>query len=155
MGDTQSLHFWSNFDAFFTTKKDAEVKKIILKEKTQPLGYPEIVKSRRISSPIQMVNRITFWAFLVKIWGRSKVKGSEWKPNMAYARAMNLEYAKILVPPLTHLKPFGHKCFFFNFNPVFQVSSFFAFLSTTPTFLIKNKFDFPMQNLILNRLTPI
>ena len=49
--------------------------KIILEEKIHPLGYPKIVKSRRISSPLQMKNRITFctfWAFFGK--NLSKVK---------------------------------------------------------------------------------
>ena len=63
--DTQSLHFWSNFDPFFPPEEDGQ----ILEEKIHPLGYPKIVKSRRISSPLQMKNRTTFctfWAFFGK-----------------------------------------------------------------------------------------
>ena len=64
MGDTQSLHFWSNFDLFFPPEEDGQnQKKIILKEKLEPLGYPKITKSRRIYSPLQMKNRITFCTF--------------------------------------------------------------------------------------------
>ena len=53
---------------FFHLKKMSKLKKIIiiLEEKSYPLGYPKIGKSRRISSALQMKNRITFctfWAF--------------------------------------------------------------------------------------------
>ena len=36
--------FGPTLTPFFPPEKDAEIKKIILKEKTQPLGYPKIVK---------------------------------------------------------------------------------------------------------------
>ena len=42
--------------------KKKKKKKRILEEKIQPLGYPKIAKSR-ISSPLQMKNRITFYTF--------------------------------------------------------------------------------------------
>ena len=64
--DTQSLNFWSNFDPFFPPKEDGRnqrKKKGILEETIQQLGYPKILKSRRISSPLQMKNRITFSTF--------------------------------------------------------------------------------------------
>ena len=50
---------------FFSKKMVKFKKKIILEEKIHPWGYPKIVKSRRISSPLQMRNRITFGTF----WG--------------------------------------------------------------------------------------
>ena len=63
-------------------KKMAKLKKIIiiLEEKIHPLGYPKIVKSRLISSPLQMKNGITFctfWAFFDKNLSEVKV----WFPN--------------------------------------------------------------------------
>ena len=64
--DTQSLHFWFNFGPSFAPEEDGQIKKktiIILEEKIHPLGYPKIVKSRRVSSPLQMKNRITFYTF--------------------------------------------------------------------------------------------
>ena len=74
--DIQSLHFWSNFDPFYPPEEDGRnQKKIILKEKLLPLGYPKIAKSRRISSPLQMKNRITFctfWAFFCENLGEVK-----------------------------------------------------------------------------------
>ena len=75
MGDTQSLHFWSNFNPFFLPEDDQNQKKNFFEEKSQPLGYPKIAKSKRISSPLQMKNRITFctfWAFFSKNLGEVK-----------------------------------------------------------------------------------
>ena len=50
---------------FFPLKKMAKLKEIItiLEEKTHPLGFAKIVKSRLISSPLPMKNRITFCTF--------------------------------------------------------------------------------------------
>ena len=66
-GDTQSLHFWSNFDPFLPLEEDGQIKKIKkikkLEEKNHFLGYRKIVKSRRISSPHQMKNRTNFCTF--------------------------------------------------------------------------------------------
>ena len=81
----QKIHrvctFASTLTPFFPLKKMAEIKKKrILEEKIQRLGYPKIEKSRLISSPFQIKNRIffaLFERFLVKIWARLKVKGSE------------------------------------------------------------------------------
>ena len=61
-GDTQSLHFWSNFGPFFPSEEDGQIKKTFLEEKIHLLDYPKIIKSRR--SPLQMKNRINFCNFL-------------------------------------------------------------------------------------------
>ena len=142
-GDTQSLYFWSNFDPFFPPKEDDQIIKKNLVGKTHPLGYPKIVKSRRISSSLQMKNRTTFytfWAFFGKNLSEVK-KLKDQNENLIWPMLESwpwgLEYTSILVPLLPHLEPFDHKCFSSYFNPDFQVSSFVAFLSTTPTFLIK------------------
>ena len=84
-----------------------------------------------------------FERFLVKIWAISKVKRSEWKSNLAYARAMNPEVLNIQRFWSDHFAIWSlsiTNVFFLNFNPVFQVPGFVAFQSTTPTFLIKIKF---------------
>ena len=102
--------------------------------KNSPIG---LSKNWRASSPLQVKNRITFctfWAFF-----SSKVKGSEWKSTLAYARAMNPEVLDIQRFWSHHFASvtFQSQMFFFYFNPDFQVSSFVAFLCTTHTFLIK------------------
>ena len=57
--------FGPTWAPFFPLKKMAKLKEImiILEEKIHLLGFPKIVKSRRISSPLQMKNRITFCPF--------------------------------------------------------------------------------------------
>ena len=57
--------FGPTLATFSPLKKVAKLKIIIiiLEEKIHPLGYPKIVKSRGISSPLQMKNRITFSTF--------------------------------------------------------------------------------------------
>ena len=56
--------FGTTLTPFFHSEEDGQIyKKIILEEKIHPLGYPKNVKSRRISPPLQMKNRITFCTF--------------------------------------------------------------------------------------------
>ena len=57
--------FGPTLATFFPLKKMAKFKKNnnIFGGKIHPLGYPKIVESRRISSPLQMKNRITFCTF--------------------------------------------------------------------------------------------
>ena len=87
----------------------------------------------------------------MKIWATSKVKGSEWKSNLAYARAMNPEVLNM-------------QRFWSHHLPIrsFLITNVFFFLILTWFFKFccfseyhshifdKNKFDFPNQNLILN-----
>ena len=57
--------FGATLAPFFLLKKMAKLKVIIiiLEEKFQPLGFPKIVKSRLLSAPLRIKNRITFCTF--------------------------------------------------------------------------------------------
>ena len=88
-GDTQSLHFWSNFDPFFLLKiAEIKKKKTGKKEKKKNFGGKNsaigLSKNCKIRTYLFSPSKwkigllfALFEHFLVKIWARSKVKGSK------------------------------------------------------------------------------
>ena len=112
------VQLWSPFSSW-KWPKSRKINKFRKKFSHQTI---QICKRQyRISSPLQMKDRITFWTF----WAWAKVRGSKSKCNLACAGPTIPEVSNMQrvwshhLPILSLLTP--KVVFFLNFNPHFQV----------------------------------
>ena len=70
---------------FLPWRRWPNLKQSNFRGKNSPIG---LSKNCKVKWKIGLLFAL-FESFLVKIWTRSKIKGSEWKSALAYARTMN------------------------------------------------------------------
>ena len=163
IGLSQSLHLFLVFvqlwDRFSPWRRPKSGNLIFFRTKLRHRAIQKLQNQGPILSQFFRKNTITFCPILAVFWWK-KGRGHTLKArnqNLTYPVAVSqfwgMFQSKKVGPRTSQFG--GYRCqrsFFFQFQTTF--SSLAAFLGTTPTFFLKNEFDFWVQNLILSRLAP-
>ena len=141
--------------------KEAEIEQTRnLEDKTMPLCYPKITKSRPYLVPTFQEKYDYFLShfggILVKKGAWSHFKGSESKSHLAYTGTtipgiQNMQRVWSQHMPVLSLSV-TKVVFFLIFNHFFKFRCFFRYHAPT---IEKNEVDFLVQNLILSRMAPV